>query len=135
MSRIKDAIEGAFRDAKPREISVPEWEEFGAGTLYVWPETVKQFQQIESSANQYSKAVNIVCIRAMTKDRKRIFDNDDRSAMYEQGVDVFGPEVVSRVALEIHQDRLEGLSEKQREAVDKGKATATGERVENAKKK
>lgn len=135
MSRIADVIAEQHAEAEPRQIEVPEWEQFGCGTVYVWPETVKQFSQIESSANQYSKAVNIVCIRAMTKDRKRLFDNKDRDAMYEQGVGAFGPEVVSRVALEIHQDRLAGLSDEQRDQVDAGKTTATREKLDNAKKK
>ncbi|RMF84581.1 MAG: hypothetical protein D6744_02870 [Planctomycetota bacterium] len=112
MANIEAAIAAEYSAQEPRAIEVPEWADIGAGTIYVWPETIGQMAKLAESENEYIYAVNAIVIRAKDRDGRRIFSDAMRDEIIARGVGRFGPAVIARVAADIMADRTEALAPK-----------------------
>lgn len=105
MSGFAKKIEANFGARKSRVIRVPEWDNL---EIHVFPLTMGQISRIDEESDDMKRVIRKLIVRARKEDGTPIFDAEDAEALLAQGVGPYGPDVVTRVVLEIQkEDRLD----------------------------
>lgn len=102
MGKLTQKIKENFDSQSSRKIWVPEWEQ----EIYIWPETIGQRMQWDddSLGSVFNKMIMCVRVRAKDSDGQHIFDDRDVETLKMKGSGIFGPAVITRIALEIQKD-------------------------------
>lgn len=97
MSSFASKIRREFGARKSKKIFVPEWEL----TIFVFPLTLGQLSRIREETDYQRRLCRALLVRARDEKGEPIFDAEDMDALFDQGVDRYGIDVVTRVVSEM----------------------------------